>query len=299
MLEKVYTQIKAEPNLGEVADYIPELGKVSPDKFGISLITPQEKYYAIGDAEESFSIQSIVKVLTLCLAYRQLGGELWERVNVEPSGTPFNSLVQLEYEEGIPRNPFINAGAIVVCDVLMDLLPSPKADFIAFVRELSDNPDLNYNAAVIESEKSEGYRNFALVNFLRAYGNIRNEVKEVLDFYFSCCSISMNCHELAHTFLFLANHGQTPSNGEKVLTPSRTKRINAIMQTYGFYDEAGEFAYRVGLHGKSGVGGGIIAIHPERFSIAVWSPSLNKKGNSYRGMRFLECFTTFTESSVF
>jgi glutaminase len=298
-LNKVHKAALAIENKGNVASYIPELENVNPNHFGVHLATIKNKQFAIGDSEIRFSIQSITKVLALTLAYQIKGGELWERVGVEPSGTPFNSLVQLEYEKGIPRNPFINAGAIVICDILMSLFENPKKDFLDFIRKLAQNENINFDEIIVESEKSTGFRNAALINLMKDFGNIHNDIDAVLDLYFNLCSIKMTCNELANTFLFLANHGVHTITGEKILTKSRTKRINAIMQMCGFYDEAGDFSYKVGLPGKSGVGGGIVAIHPKKYCIVVWSPRLNKKGNSYRGMKFLEWFTTETASSIF
>lgn len=298
-LNKVLKATLEIENLGNVAFYIPELSNVNPNHFGVHLATTKNKQYAVGDSEIQFSIQSIAKVLALTLAYKHKGGECWERVGVEPSGTPFNSLVQLEYEHGIPRNPFINAGAIVICDILISLFDNPKKELLNFIRNLAQNPTIEFNKTIVESEKSTGFRNAALINLMKDFGNIHNKIDDVLDFYFNLCSIKMTCNELANTFLFLANNGKHTITGEQILTSSRTKRINAIMQTCGFYDEAGEFSYKVGLPGKSGVGGGIVAIHPKKYCIVVWSPRLNKKGNSYRGMQFLEWFTTETASSIF
>lgn len=299
IIKKVNAEIIQIENLGEVASYIPELHKVDSEKFGVHLATVKNKQYGIGDSEEKFSIQSIAKVLALALAYQTEGGELWKRVGVEPSGTPFNSLLQLEYDKGIPRNPFINAGAIVVCDILISMFDNPKEALIQFVRKLSNNSTIDFCKNTVKSEKSSGFRNAALVNLMKDLGNIQNEIEVVLDFYFNLCSIRMTCKELANTFLIFANEGKNTITGEEVLTKSRTKRMNAIMQTCGFYDEAGEFSFKVGLPGKSGVGGGIVAIYPRKYSIVVWSPKLNKKGNSYRGMKFLESFTTETEASIF
>jgi glutaminase len=220
-------------------------------------------------------------------------------VGVEPSGSAFNSLVQLEYEKGIPRNPLINAGAIVVCDVLMEYLKAPKRDLLAFVREVSGCPDIDYNPTVAQSEKRTGFGNYALANLMKGFGNIRHDVDAVLDLYFHLCSIEMSCRELARTFLFLAADGTNPGVREPVVSPLRAKRINAIMQMCGFYDEAGEFAFRAGLPGKSGVGGGIVAVYPGRYSVAVWSPRLNAKGNSCKGMKVLEALTTRTKESIF
>lgn len=299
IIEETYQLIGKEEDFGEVARYIPELSKVEPAKFGVHLTTIQNEEFGIGNNLERFSIQSIAKVFSLTLAYRLLGEKIWKRLGVEPSGTSFNSLVQLETDHGIPRNPFINAGAIVICDILISQLKNPKADFLTFIRDISDNPALDYSPHIAESEKSVGYRNVALCNFIKSFGNIKNQPEAVIDFYFSLCSIEMSCKELSHAFLFLANGGLKVSNQKEIITPSQAKRINAIMQTCGLYDESGEFTFKVGLPGKSGVGGGIIAIHPNRYTIATWSPRLNKKGNSHRGVRFLEEFTTGTKLSIF
>lgn len=299
IIKKVSEKITQSENLGDVAAYIPELGNVNPNKFGVHLATIKSKQFGSGDSEERFSIQSIAKVLGLALAYKTKGGEIWERVDVEPSGTPFNSLLQLEYEKGIPRNPFINAGAIVISDILVSMFDNPKAELIEFVRKLAHNQSIDFCKTTVASEKMTGFRNAALINLMRDFGNIKNDIDVVLDFYFNLCSIRMSCKELANTFLVFANDGKHPITQEVILTKSRTKRMNAIMQTCGFYDEAGEFSFKVGLPGKSGVGGGIVAIYPRKYSIVVWSPKLNKKGNSYRGMNFLELFTSETEASIF
>ena len=299
IIKDIYSQILNGENLGKVASYIPELAKVDGDKLGIHYCGINSDNFGIGDYQEKFSIQSIAKVLAMAMAYGRLGNDLWKRVNVEPSGTAFNSLVQLESDRGIPRNPLINAGAIVVSDILLSILDNPKQDFIEFVRFLSNNPNINYSERIAASEKSVGYRNFAMCYYLKSLGNIENHPEEVLDFYFHLCSIEMTCEELSYTFSFLANDGITLHNPNPICTESFTKRLNAIMQTCGFYDESGEFAFRVGLPGKSGVGGGIVAIMPDEYSIAIWSPKLNDKGNSYRGVQFLEAFTTRTSISVF
>lgn len=299
IFSKIYCELEKTDDPGEVASYIPELKNVDPDKFGIHLITLDGRHFSFGNSDEKFSIQSIAKVLALVLAYKLEDEKLWERVGVEPSGTPFNSLVQLEYNKGIPRNPLINAGALVLSDILVSHFDDPKKQFIEFVRKVSGIPEIDYSSRIADSEKSTGFTNAALVNLMKSFGNIRNEVDVVLDFYFNLCSIEMTCRELSKTFLFLADYGVCPFNNEKIISTSKSKRINAIMQLCGFYDEAGEFSFKVGLPGKSGVGGGIIAIHPNRYSIAVWSPRLNKKGNSIRGMKFLELFTTETEASIF
>ncbi len=295
----VYDEIRKLENIGELASYIPELRLVDPDKFGIYISTMDQGTYGIGDYLDPFSIQSIGKVLSLTLAYKILGESIWSRLGVDPSGTSFNSLVQLEADKGIPRNPFINAGALVICDILISHLIHPKEEFLAFVRSISDNSKINYSQKIADSEKAVGYRNIALCNFLKSFDNIKNDPSEVLDFYFDLCSLEMNCRELSEMFLFLANNGVNPFDQTTIITQSQSKRINALMQTCGFYDESGEFAFKVGLPGKSGVGGGIIAVHPNQYAIAVWSPLLNPKGNSYRAIRFLEEFTTKSQFSIF
>ncbi|MDB2385484.1 glutaminase [Polaribacter sp.] len=299
VINNIYKDFKNIDDPGKVASYIPELGNVSPDNFGINITTIDRQSFGIGNSDKKFSIQSISKILTLALAYQLEGEKLWERVDVEPSGNPFNSLQQLEADCGKPRNPFINAGAIVVCDVLISHLKNPKEDFLNFCKNICHSSDLKYSDKVASSEKESGFRNAALCNFIKSFGNIKNDINTVLDFYFYTCSLEMTCKELSQIFLFLADEHFLCQKGTKILTISQAKRINAIMLTCGFYDESGEFAFRVGLPGKSGVGGGIVAVHPDKYCITVWSPKLNKKGNSYKGMLFLEKFTTATESSIF
>ncbi|WP_422358556.1 glutaminase [Reichenbachiella sp.] len=299
ILNEIALEVGALENSGEVADYIPELAKVNADKFGIHLTTMNKEYFASGDSEEKFSIQSISKVFSLAMAFSLLGEKLWRRVGVEPSGNPFNSIVQLEYENGIPRNPFVNAGALVVVDVLLSELKDPEADLFAFVQSLTGSNEISYNKLVAQSEKETGYLNAAFVNMMKAKGNIVNETDEILDFYYKQCSIEMTCRELAAAFLHFGENGMSYEHAGFSLTKSQVKRLNALMLSCGFYDESGQFAFKVGLAGKSGVGGGIAAVYPEEFAVAVWSPKLNKKGNSVRGFHSLELLTTKTESSIF
>ncbi|YCM46602.1 glutaminase [Verrucomicrobiaceae bacterium 227] len=299
ILEKIRKQVRSEKPGGEVATYIPELAKVPPEKFGIHLTTLAGENFASGESEERFSTQSISKVFLLTRVVQEIGKKLRKRVGVEPSGSLFNSLVLLEYERGIPRNPFINAGALVVCDILISLLPDPKADFLNFVRRLAGSDDLSYDRKVVESEIALSYRNRAILNMMKGFGNIENDAETVLEFYITACAVSMNCRELAQAFGVFANGGKTIDKGEAILTERQAKRINAIMLTCGLYDEAGEFAFRVGLAAKSGVGGGIAAVHPGKYAVAVWSPPLNPKGNSHAGFRALELLTDATESSIF
>ncbi|OAD92503.1 glutaminase [Aequorivita soesokkakensis] len=298
ILEEIHESLRKFENTGEVASYIPELADIPKDKFGIHLQLITGENYSVGDAAEKFSIQSISKVLSLAKAFQLVGNDLLERVDVEPSGNPFNHLSLLELENGIPRNPLINSGAIVVADVLLSHLKNPKEDFLNFVRELAHDKTISYNAKIAESERITGFNNYAAANLLKAYGNLHNKVEDVLDFYFHQCSIMMDCRQLTNAFFVFANKGKCLKNIQH-LTSSQVKRINAIMLTCGFYDEAGEFAFEVGLPGKSGVGGGIVALLPHCFTIATWAPALNPKGNSYLGMQALEQFTTKTKLSIF
>ena len=298
ILENIYDQILPFANEGKQADYIPALAKVNPDHFGMCLNTVNGESYSIQDSGIRFSIQSISKVFALALALSIKGEAIWKQVGKEPSGTAFNSLFQLELEKGIPRNPFINSGAMVVTDILMNELKDPENDFIDFVRALCGNDTIDYNMEVALSERQNGYMNAAIANLLKYHGRLTNDIEEVLMFYFKMCSIEMSCEELATAFL--AFTGYKPFNYKGFhLTSSQVKRLNAVMQTCGFYDEAGEFSYLVGLPGKSGVGGGIVAVHPLKYSVAVWSPRLNTKGNSIMGMKALELLTTHTAESIF
>ncbi len=299
IIENAYKLTRPLKDQGELATYIPELANVNPAKFGVHMTKIDGTNFGIGDHLEKFSIQSIAKVLSLALAVKFLGERIWTRVDVEPSGTKFDSLLLLESYKGIPRNPFVNSGAIVICDILISHLENAREEFLEFVRDLSDIPDLSYTDKIADSEKATGYRNVALCNFIKSFGNIKNEPAEVLDFYFDMCSLEMNCQQLSHTFSFLANAGRKSSNDKKIITSSQTKRINALMLTCGFYDESGEFAFKVGLPGKSGVGGGIVALYPNNYTIAVWSPRLNANGNSFKGMKLLEDITTHSEMSIF
>jgi len=298
ILEEIYSSLKKTKDTGEVASYIPELAKIPKDKLGIHLQLITGEDFAVGDALEKFSIQSISKVFSLSKAFQLVGNKILTRVDVEPSGNPFNHLSLLELENGIPRNPLINSGAIVVADILLSNLKNPKEDFLNFVRELAHDDSISYNEKVAESERETGFNNFAAANLLKSFGNLENDIDDVLDFYFHQCSIMMNCKQLTNAFFVYANRGKCLKNVLH-LTPSQVKRINAIMLTCGFYDEAGEFAFEVGLPGKSGVGGGIVALLPHCFTIATWAPALNPQGNSYLGMQALEQFTTKTKLSIF
>ena len=299
ILEDIHQEIMPILPCGTVANYIPQLATVSPHKFGMALQTVEGDLFHVGDALEPFSIQSISKVYTFALGFPFVGDQVWTRVGLEPSGSTFNSLVQLEHEQGIPRNPFINAGALVISDVLLANLKEPRSSLLEYVRMRANNVSIVDDPQVAHSERQAGYRNAAMANFLKSFSNLVNEVKAVLEYYCFHCSLSMSCMDLARGFLFLANKGHCPWTHCQVLTPSQTKRVNALMLTCGTYDAAGDFAFNVGMPGKSGVGGGIVGVVPNRFSVAVWSPGLNEKGNSFAGQYALELLTTKTGVSIF
>lgn len=299
VIARLYDEVKSFRGQGKVADYIPALAEVDPGQYGIAVQTLTGKTFQVGDAETRFSIQSISKVFTLAMVTRHLGDELWKSVGREPSGNPFNSLVQLEHEQGIPRNPFINAGALVVTDRLMSLYEHPKDAILDFVRNLCGNDDIYYDKHIAQSERGHADRNLALAYFMKNFGNIKNDVEAVVDVYCHQCAIAMSCVDLSRAFLFLADHGLNPYSREQILTVSQAKRLGALMLTCGFYDESGDFAFRAGLPGKSGVGGGVAAYIPGNLAIAVWSPELNEHGNSLMGMETLERFTTDIGNSIF
>ncbi len=285
---------------GKVADYIPALAEVPNTKLGIAVYTNQGEVIKAGDADEGFSIQSISKALSLTLAmglYQP--DEIWSRVGKEPSGQAFNSLIQLEVEQGIPRNPFINAGAIVVADMLSSRLSAPRQRLLDFARQLSGEQHILYDKVVAASEMMHSDRNAAIAYLMRSFGNFHNDVLPVLNNYFHACALKMSCVELAKTFSYLANKGVSVHTGEEIISPKQSKQVNALLATCGLYDGAGEFAYRVGMPGKSGVGGGIVAIVPGEMTIAVWSPELDASGNSLAGTRALELLAQRIGRSIF
>jgi glutaminase len=304
-MQKIVDEIAAKMTLrtdkGNVARYIPQLACVDPEQFSISVALPNGSLYSAGCAGTLFSIQSISKVFTLTLALGKLGERVWNRVGREPSGDPFNSIVQLEHEQGKPRNPFVNAGAIAIADAIIQG-HQPKetlAEILQFMRFLADDESISIDEKVARSEMMTGDRNMSLAHFMASFGHFQNPVESVLGTYFHHCSIAMNTAQLATAGLFLANNGVNPITGYRVVSSKRAKRINSLMLMCGHYDGSGEFAFRVGLPGKSGVGGGILAIAPGNASIAVWSPGLDTIGNSKLGTEALELLTQKTGWSVF
>lgn len=299
LLEEVLEQVRPLIHRGKVADYIPALADVAADHLGIAVCLRDGTVFQAGDAETRFSIQSISKVLSLTVALtRYEDAEIWQRVGKEPSGQPFNSLVQLELEQGKPRNPFINAGALVICDLLETRLTAPRQRMLEIIRQLSQQPDIQYDRHVARSEFEHSARNAAIAWLMKSFGNFDNDVTNVMQTYFHYCSLSMNCIELARSFIYLANQGKT-LDGSALITSRQARQINALMITSGMYDGAGEFAWRVGMPAKSGVGGCIIAVVPGEMSIAVWSPGLDSAGNSLAGTAALECLTDRLGRSIF
>lgn len=300
IVAEIAEEMRGAEHRGKVASYISPLACVPGDKFGLAVVMADGAEHVAGDADEAFSIQSISKVFALTLALGAVGDQLWNRVGREPSGSAFNSIVQLETEQGIPRNPFINAGAIVVCDVLLGRLQPREAigQMLRFVRELAGDDDtIHIDETVARAEQDTGFRNMALANYMRAFGNIHADVSMVLGTYFHFCALAMSCRQLAMAGRYLMDGGRV--DGHRVITESRARRINALMMSCGHYDNSGDFAFRIGLPGKSGVGGGILAVAPGIASIAVWSPGLNEEGNSHLGQLALERLVQRTGWSVF
>lgn len=301
LLDEIGREMRDREDRGRVADYIPQLAKVDDRKFGLAVATVDGREFATGDAAEPFSIQSISKVFALTIALGKVGDALWRRVGREPSGSAFNSIVQLEFEKGIPRNPFINAGAIVVADIIL-AGHQPKetiGEILRFLRSLAADDAIFIDPDVARSETETGFRNAALANYMRAFGNLDHPVEKTLGVYFHQCAIAMTCSQLARAGLFLANGGTNPLDGTVVIPRQRARRINALMLTCGHYDGSGEFAYSVGLPGKSGVAGGILAIAPGKAAVAVWSPGLDPNGNSTLGTLALEMLAGRTGWNVF
>ncbi len=301
IVKEIADEMRARPDRGAVASYIPELARVDAEQFGLAVIDREGRVAAGGDADIPFSIQSISKVFTLTLALGMVGDRLWRRVGREPSGSPFNSIVQLEREQGIPRNPFINAGAIAVTDVILSGHQPREAlgEILRFMQFLAQDNEIAIDETVAASEKRTGFRNAALANYMRSFGVVENPVDYTLGVYFHHCAIAMSCRQLATAGLYLAYSGLHPLVGHTVISAERARRINAIMLTCGHYDGSGDFAYRVGLPGKSGVGGGILAVAPGKASICVWSPGLDAAGNSHLGRIALEMLVKRTGWSIF
>ena len=300
-VSEICAEMRGRPDRGDVAAYIPELACIDPNQFGLAVIDADGNIACGGDCDAPFSIQSISKVFTLTVALGRYGDRLWARVGREPSGSAFNSIVQLEFEKGIPRNPFINAGAIAVTDLILSGHQPREAlgEILHFMHFVSGDDTIGIDQKVAASELRTGFRNAALANYMKSFGVLDNPVDRTLGVYFHQCAIAMSCVQLAKAGRFLALQGRNPPTNSIVVTPERARRINALMLTCGHYDGSGEFAYRVGLPGKSGVGGGILMIAPGKASVAVWSPGLDATGNSHLGRIALEALSKKMGWSIF
>jgi glutaminase len=299
VLNEITQEVASLLSQGKVADYIPALAEADPEQFSIAIYTTEGETICAGDCTQRFTIQSVSKVMTLTMALQRYGDELWHRVGKEPSGTAFNSLTQLEFEKGIPRNPFINAGAIVTCDALYSRLSAPMHSMLETFRTLAGNRGIIIDKKVANSEYEFRHRNAAMAHLMKSFGNFENEVDDVLWAYFNFCSIELNCIELAKAYNFLANKGVDYSSGKRVLSSRQNKQLNSLLFTSGLYDAAGDFGYRVGMPGKSGVSGTVLAVLPNKFTVAVYSPGLNSFGNSVAGIAALELLSKKLDISIF
>ncbi len=292
LCQQIFNQLpqKVRPyfSQGEVASYIPALSQVPATKFGASLSSINGESCFIGDCAENFSTQSISKALCLALALKNYGEDVWNHVGRHLSTSSFNSLAPLEQAGGTPRNPFTNAGAIAMVDYHLTRDKNYSENLLQFIHFLSGNDKITYDQSVAASEKETGNRNKAIAYLMKSCNILHNPVNDVLDTYFLQCSLSMSCNDLSKAFLFLANRGVVPEKGEQILTPLQCRRLNAMLLMFGAYNGAGDFVFRIGLPGKTGVGGGISVIAPGKASITVWSPALDEYGTSVAGLNALE-----------
>ena len=300
IVQEIAREIKADAVEIEAAADAKEEGK-APGDFGMAVVTMDEEVITGGAADTPFPLQSIAKVFALELALCALGDDVFKRVGREPSGDPFNSIIDLERTGGIPRNPFINAGALAVVDILVEQLDDDKqaSAVVDFVRHHACVDDVALNQDVLDSEHKGGDLNRAMMSFMRHHGNLNSDPDEVMEAYVKQCAIMLDCRGLARTGLFLAHTRRNPDDEDADAVAVRMRKLLALMMTCGHYDGSGDFAMRVGLPAKSGVGGGILAVAPEQGAIAVWSPNLDQNGNSMLGVRALEMFADRTGWSVF
>jgi len=269
---------------GQVADYIPELAKADPGWFGICIATREGHVYEVGDTRQVFTIQSISKALSYGLALEDRGEDfILSRIGVEPSGEAFNA-ISLKPESGAPFNPMINAGAIATCGQILATAAQTRIQRILAYLSACAGRALEVDAAVYQSESETGHRNRAIGWMLRNFGILNEEPTEVLETYFQQCAISVTCRDLAVMGATLANQGRNPLTRERAVNPDVVDNILSVMSTCGMYDFSGHWAYDVGIPAKSGVGGGIVGVVNRQLGIASFSPRLDAKGNSVRGM---------------
>ncbi len=289
-------------NYGQVASYIPELKKAKRESLGICIIDKKNNIYKVGDCNTKFTIQSVSKPIVLAMALMDNDWSyVFSKVGMEPSGDPFNSIMKLETDDTKkPSNPMINAGAIVTTALIKgNSLKEKEERMLDFFRKMADNPNLKINEDVYKSEKLTGDRNRAMAYLLKNDGFIDEDVEEILDLYFKQCSIEVDTVDLARIGINLANYGVDIQSGERLLSESITRMVKTFMVTCGMYDASGEFAIKVGIPAKSGVGGGIMASVPNQMGIGLYGPSLDKKGNSIAGIRVLEDLSKKLKLSIF
>jgi glutaminase len=298
VLAGIADEVRPLARQGDVADYIPSLAEQDPDRFALAVSELDGTEHATGDADVGFPIQSVGKTFALVLALQRVGEDLFERVGKEPSGDPFNSLVQLEHEKGIPRNPHINAGALVVCDVLLDTCDDPRESTVELLSDLCGE-QVTHDEEVLQAEGTTGHRNTAMAYLMSSFGNLRTSVEEVMAVYLHQCAVRMTSRQLARSIRFLANEGVDPASGRRVVSEPLARRVNALMLTTGTYDSAGQFAYEVGFPCKSGVAGAIVGDVPGRLGVCAWSPPLDASGNSRAGRQALHLLAERMGLSVF
>ncbi len=279
-------------NDGSLASYIPELTKADPDWFGISVVTADGQTFEAGDTHQNFTIQSISKVFAYGLALEDHGREeLLEKVGVEPTGDPFNSLIRLDEDSKRPFNPMINAGAIATSSLIKGTNPTDKLNRLLAMFERYLNHEVVIDMPTFMSERSTGHRNRAMAHLMLNFDMISHNIDSALDLYFQQCSVMVNCQDLAMMAATLANRGKQPVSRAQALSADYAKDLLSVMYTCGMYNRAGEWAYRVGIPAKSGVSGGIIAVVPGVAGIATFSPLIDKNGNSVRGLHVFEALS--------
>lgn len=286
-LQKAMSIGRAEIPHGNVATYIPELGKARADALGLCLVLPDGTVYREGDTGIRFTVQSISKVISLCKALEVRGAdEVFRHVGMEPSGEAFNSIVELDLQSNKPFNPMINSGAIAVESTILDYVSFDE--MLDYTRLLCNDPDISLNRQVYHSEMNSCDRNRAIAYLLRSKGIITANVDNSIELYTKMCSLNVTAESLANFALLLANGGVCPSTGERLLTAETVRTVLSIMLTCGMYDGSGRFAVEVGIPTKSGVGGGLLAAVHGRAGIGIYGPALDSKGNCIAGSAMLK-----------
>ena len=302
LLESLVEKNKVYAKEGKLASYIPALMEADPEALGVCVVDLKDNYeFWAGDSDVKFTIQSISKVVSLIIALNDNGRtNVFSKVNVEPTGMGFNSIVNLEAMENRPYNPMINAGAIVTTSLIFGETQEKKLERILnFLRRATNNPNIGINEEIYLNEKATGDRNRALAYYMKSTGALEGDVEEVLDLYFKQCSIEATARDLARFGAVIANEGVTPWSNEVLMSRDICRIVKTIMVTCGMYDASGEFAIHVGVPAKSGVGGGVLATVPRRYGIGIYGPALDKKGNSVCGLHILKDLSEEFDLSIF